>query len=238
VDVALGILDQLSAIRPSERPQGAHARVSSSRTRGLRASPITHEMDFFAICEAIAVVFGFVYVILVIRQDVWCWPAGLVSATLYVLFFFHTRFYGQMALQGVYIALMVYGWYEWHHGGETGGRLAVSRVPGRWRVVLAAAGAAFAVALGLFLKHQTDAVLPFWDGGTVSFSLVAQFMTARKWIESWLVWIAVDVIYVGMYASQRLYPTTALYVAFLVFAALGFVEWHRSLRAGPDTATA
>jgi nicotinamide mononucleotide transporter len=192
-------------------------------------------MDFFAIHEAVAVAFGVVYVVLVIRQNVWCWPAGLVSASLYVLFFFHTRFYGQMALQGVYITLMIYGWHEWLHGGDAGGRLAVSRAPGRWRVVLVAAGAAFALAFGLLLKNNTDAVLPFWDGGTVSFSLVAQFMTTRKWIENWLVWISVDVVYVAMYASQRLYPTTALYGFFLTLAVVGFIKWRRSLgeeRAG------
>jgi len=180
--------------------------------------------------EAVAVLFGFVYVIFVIRQNVWCWPAGIVSAILYILVFFHARLYGQMALQGVYIALMLYGWYVWQHGGEAGGRLSVSRTPGRWRAVLGVAGAAFALLFGFFLKHQTDAVLPFWDAGTVSFSLVAQFMTTRKWIENWLVWIAVDVVYVGMYVSQRLYPTTALFASFLILAALGFVKWRRSLR--------
>ena len=187
-------------------------------------------MDSYTAGEAVAGVVGLVYVIFVIRQNVWCWPAGLVSAGLYILVFFHARLYGQMALQGVYILFMIYGWHEWLRGGEAGGRLVVSHAPGRWRVALGVAGAAFALAFGLLLKHQTDAVLPFWDAGTVSFSLVAQLLTARKWIESWLVWIAVDVVSVGMYVSQRLYPTTALFVAFLVLAVLGFVEWRRSLR--------
>ena len=187
-------------------------------------------MDSYTAGEAVAVVFGFVYVIFVIRQNVWCWPAGLVSAGLYIFVFFHARLYGQMALQGVYIIFMIYGWHAWLRGGEEGGRLALSHTPRRWRVALGVVGGGFALALGLFLKHHTDAVLPFWDAGTVSFSLVAQLLTARKWIESWLVWIAVDVVYVGLYVSQGLYPTTALFVAFLVLAVLGFVGWRRSLR--------
>jgi nicotinamide mononucleotide transporter len=188
-------------------------------------------MDLYGISEAAGVGLGIVYVLLVIRQNIWCWPAGLLSAALYVLVFFHARIYGAMALQGVYIALMLYGWYEWRHGEEQGGDLAVSRTPPRWRLVLLLAGAVFAVAFGLFLRHRTDAALPFWDAGTTSFSLVAQFMTTRKWIENWLVWIAVDVVYVGMYVSQGLYPTTVLYGAFLVLAALGYAEWRRSLKA-------
>lgn len=188
-------------------------------------------MEPHALAQAVGVAFGFLYVVLVIRQSVGCWPVGIVSAAVYVLVFFQARLYGAMTLQGVYIALMVYGWYEWLHGGASGGRLVVTRMPGRWRGTLGLAGAGLSVAFGLFLKHRTDAALPFWDAGTTSFSLVAQFMTTRKWIENWLVWIAVDVVYVGIYVSQRLHPTAALYGAFLVLAVLGLVQWRRSLTA-------
>jgi nicotinamide mononucleotide transporter len=126
---------------------------------------------------------------------------------------------------------MVYGWYQWRHGGEGRGKLAVSRTPPRWGAALAGSGAVLTLALGL-LESQTDAALPFWDAGTVSFSLVAQFMTTRKWMENWLVWIAVDVIYVGMYVSQGLYWTTALFATFLILAVVGLGEWRRSLRRG------
>ena len=64
---------------------------------------------------------------------------------------------------------------------------------------LAAAGAIGSVALGLLLRHRTDAALPFPDAATTAFSLVAQWMATRKWLENWLVWIAVDVVYVAMY---------------------------------------
>ena len=106
----------------------------------------------------------------------------------------------------------------------------MSRTPALWRLVLVVAGAAFATVLGVCLKTWTDAALPFWDAGTTSFSLVAQFMTTRKWLESWLVWIVVDAVYVGMLLSQHLHLMTALYLAYLVLAALGFVKWRRSLR--------
>ena len=187
-------------------------------------------MDVSSISEALALVFNLAYVVLAIFQSVWCWPAGLVGAGLTLVVFLHARLYGAMALQGVYIALMVYGWHTWRHGGKEGSELAVSRTPARWRLVLASAGLAFAAALGLFLWHRTDAALPFWDAGTTSFSLVAQFMTTRKWLESWLVWIVVDAVYVGMLLSQQLHLMTALYLAYLVLAVLGFVKWRRSLR--------
>jgi nicotinamide mononucleotide transporter len=187
-------------------------------------------MDVSSIPEALALVFNLAYVVLAIFQSVWCWPAGLVGAGLTLFVFLQARLYGAMALQGVYVTLMVYGWFHWRHGGEEGGELAVAPTPARWRLALAVAGLAFSAALGLLLWQRTDAALPFWDAGTTSFSLVAQFMTTRKWIESWLVWIVVDVVYVGMLLSQELYMMTALYAAYLVLAVSGFVKWRRSLR--------
>jgi len=149
--------------------------------------------------------------------------------------FSHARLYGAAALQAVYVVVSIYGWHEWLHGGAGHGRLAVSRTPRRWLFGLGAAGALFAAALGLFLKHRTDAALPFPDAATTAFSLAAQWMATRKWVENWLVWIAVDAAYVAIYASQRLYPTAGLYAAFLVLAVLGHREWRRSMAAGAVT---
>jgi len=145
--------------------------------------------------------------------------------------FTDARIYGAASLQAVYVVVSVYGWYEWRHGGTGHGRLAVSRTPPRWAVGLGAAGVLGAVAFGLFLKHRTDAALPFPDAATTAFSLVAQWMATRKWLENWLVWIVVDAAYVAIYVSQRLYPTAGLYAAFLVLATLGYREWRSSMRA-------
>lgn len=190
-------------------------------------------MDLQLTTEGLAVVLTLAYVVLAIVQSVWCWPVGFVGASLTLLVCMNARFYGASALQLVYMALMVYGWYEWRLGGDEGGRLAVSRTPRRWWVGLCIAGAVFATALGVFLTQRTDAALPFWDAGTTSFSLVAQFMTTRKWVESWLVWIAVDAVYVGMFVSRELHLMAALYLALIGFAVAGFLGWSRSLRGAP-----
>jgi nicotinamide mononucleotide transporter len=109
-------------------------------------------------------------------------------------------------------------------------------MPRRWRLPVAVAGSLFAVGLGWLLRTRTDAALPFVDGATTSFSLIAQWMTTRKWIGNWLIWIAVDVVYVGMYLSQGLYPTSGLYVVFLGLAVAGYREWARSMTAAPRVA--
>lgn len=132
----------------------------------------------------------------------------------------------------MYAALSVYGWYEWLHGGTGRGRLAVSRTPLPWAAVLAVSGVAASLGLGVVLKFYTNDVLPFPDAAVTAFSLVAQWMTTRKWLENWLLWIVLNVANVAICVSQRLYPMSAVYALFLVLAVLGYREWRASLRAG------
>ena len=112
-----------------------------------------------------------------------------------------------MGLQGLYFALAVYGWWAWLHGGEDHGELRVSLASGRTRAILAAIGMLAGVVLGQALDRFTDASLPFMDSILTSFSIVAQWMQTRKLLEAWLVWLAVDVFYVGMFVYKGLYLT-------------------------------
>jgi nicotinamide mononucleotide transporter len=95
--------------------------------------------------------------------------------------------------------------------------------------MLATIGVLAGILLGSALSRLTDASLPFMDSILTSFSIVAQWMQTRKLLEAWLVWLAVDVFYVGMFLYKGLYPTAGLYAVFLFLAVLGFVEWRRSM---------
>jgi len=105
----------------------------------------------------------------------------------------------------------------------------VSRTPRKALAGLLTVGAAASALLMVTLGRTTGASVPFWDASTTSFSLVAQAMVTRKWIENWVVWIVVDTVYVGMYVHQELYPTAGLYAAYLVLAVMGLREWRRTL---------
>jgi nicotinamide mononucleotide transporter len=179
--------------------------------------------------EAAAALFGVAAVWLTTRENVWCWPLGLVNVALSGVVFYEARLYADAGLQVVYIALCLYGWYQWLHGGPEKGTLGVSRTPAAWLVGLAALGVATAGLLGLALRSLTDASLPFWDSSTAAFSLVAQAMQARKWIENWPIWIAVDLVYVGMYVYKELFIMAALYLIFLGLAVMGLRQWSRSI---------
>ena len=184
--------------------------------------------------EVMAAAFGVISVFLSTRQHIWSWPTGIVNVALYAVVFYQGRLYGQMGLQPIYLALSIYGWYEWLHGGEHRTELRVSSASPRLLAVLAALNVVAWLVLAAVLR-RTDAALPWLDALLTTTSLVAQWMMTRKILENWLLWIVLDLIYVPMFFSQRLYATALLYAAFLVLAAMGYVEWRRSLvrRAAP-----
>lgn len=189
--------------------------------------------------ELFAVVITLAAVYLTTRQNIWCWPLGMVSVGLYAFVFYQQRLYADMGLQGLYFALAAYGWWAWRRGGEDHGELQVSLASTRARAILAALGLLAGIALGRTLHRFTDASLPFLDSTLTAFSIIGQWMQTRKLLEAWLVWLAVDVFYVGMFLFKGLYPTAGLYTVFLYLAVRGFVEWRRTMvRSGVSSAVA
>lgn len=186
--------------------------------------------------EIVGVLFGIVSVWLTVRENIWCWPIGLVNVGAFIVVFWRAKLYADMGLQVVYVVLCLYGWWAWLHGGANAGVLRVERTP-RWALGVAAfVGVGSTFALGALLYGHTDAALPYWDAGTTSFSLVAQWLQTRKWIENWWLWILVDAIYVGMYIVKHLYLTAGLYVVFLGLAVVGWRAWRGSLERVPAPA--
>jgi nicotinamide mononucleotide transporter len=88
--------------------------------------------------------------------------------------------------------------------------------------------------IGALLSRYTNAALPWLDSATTTTSLIAQWMMARKILENWIVWVAVDVVYIGMFLYKSLFLTALLYAAFLVLAVTGYFQWKRSLPPAPD----
>ena len=178
--------------------------------------------------EILAVVFGIISVYLSTRENIWSWPTAIVNVSLYFVVFYEAKLYADMGLQVVYLALSIYGWYEWLYGGENRTELHVSRVSRSLAVRLALIALVTAATLGTILARLTDAALPYLDSATTSTSLVAQWMMTRKIVESWAVWVVVDVVYVGMFLYKSLYLTAGLYAVFLVLAVMGYRQWKQS----------
>lgn len=181
--------------------------------------------------EPVAVATGVVSVWLSVKQKISSWPTALVNVALYFVVFREARLYADMGLQVIYFALSLYGWYEWLYGGANRTELKVSRANAAMALRLTAIAVVGVAVLGTLFARYTDAALPYVDSATATVSLVAQWMMTRKVLENWAVWIAVDVVYVGMFIYKHLYPTAGLYAGFLVLAVMGHLQWRRSLAA-------
>ena len=182
--------------------------------------------------ELISFVLSIMTVVLNIRRLHWAWLFAIVSSATYAVVFYNARLYGDMGLQGVFIAVSFWGWYQWLHGGASKAPLAVTTcTPRGWLYSAIGWAIGFAI-LALFLKHFTDTDVPNTDGFLTAGSLVGQVLLSRKKVENWIVWIIVDILYVGLYVYKGLMLTAVLYGLFVLLAAIGLYVWRRdALRA-------
>ncbi len=181
--------------------------------------------------ETIAVIFGLICVWLTIRQNIWCWPTGLVQVTFYIIIFYRVKLYSDLILHVIYVVMQLYGWHHWLHGGKHRGSLPVSALPFKAKLVWPAVALVATFAWGYLMATFTDASVPYGDAFTTVASLIAQWLMARKRLESWFFWISVDLIAIGIYWYKNLLLTSGLYAVFLILAVMGWITWRRSMGA-------
>ena len=182
-----------------------------------------------SLVATIAVVFGVVSVWLNTRQNVLGWVTGLVNVGLYTFIFFRGQLYALMGLQVFFFVISLYGWYQWIRGGQRHAGIAVSRIPVRLAAGLIAASVAGTAALGWALHVHTQDQQPYVDAGVSVVSMVGQWMMARKYLETWWLWIGVNLVSVPLFLVRAEYPTAIQYLVFLGLAFSGLVQWRRSL---------
>jgi nicotinamide mononucleotide transporter len=174
---------------------------------------------------------------LTVKQNIWNWPIGIANNLFFINQFWHARLYADMSLQIIYIVLGAIGWYWWLHGGRNRSILLVSHTPRTTAFMVAAVGAASTVGMTLYLRHIHDSA-PFLDALTTTLSLCAQFLMTKKMIENWYLWIAADVLYIGLFTYKHQSLTAALNLLFLIMCLVGLRVWRKSLREqGEDYAS-
>lgn len=178
--------------------------------------------------ELVSFVLAVLTVLLNIRQNHWAWLFAIVSSATYGVVFFGARLYGDAGLQVVFIIVSVWGWHSWLHGGAQNQALHVTRLDRAGWVASLFGWVAGFVLLAAFLKGFTDTDVPYVDGWLTAGSLVGQLLLSRKKVENWYAWIAVDILYVGLYLYKDLVLTAILYALFVVMAVIGLRAWGRA----------
>lgn len=168
------------------------------------------------------------------RVNPLAWPLAMLSSLGYALLFAQYRLYGEAGLQFVFIAVAVWGWWQWLRGrGEDGCTLRVHRLTPRGRWAALAATALLWPAIALLLQRFTDSDIAWLDALPTAGSLIAQVLLGRKLVENWPAWVAVNAVSVALFAVKGLWLTVLLYALFTLMAGVGWRAWSRLARPAP-----
>lgn len=161
------------------------------------------------------------------KRSMMCWPVILASDAIYLLVFYHELLLSDALLQIFFLAFTFYGWWHWWRGARDEGEVCVAPLSMRNMWLGLVAGAAGSLILAYF-ANRAHAALPYLDATLASYSLVASWWGARKYIANWWLWIAVDILYVPEYLYKDMKPTALLYAGLVVLAVLGLRDWRKA----------
>ncbi|MDB5159327.1 MAG: nicotinamide mononucleotide transporter [Mucilaginibacter sp.] len=187
-----------------------------------------------SLLEVIGVITGLLCVYLAAKNIIWNWPFAIISVVIYIFIFFNSHLFADMGLQFYFLATNIYGWYYWSKKPASEDKTPVMRIQRKEGLLSVAAVIVFTFLLGSVLKYTT-ASYPYLDSFCTACSLVAQFFLARKVLENWLIWVFVDVIYVGVYIYKDLHLTAVMYAIYVAIALMGYFDWKRDWKKQSPT---
>ena len=185
------------------------------------------------IWEWVAAGLGLLNVGLLVLRSVWNYPFGLAMVALYAWIFFGAKLYSDALLQLFFIVVQFYGWWNWARSRARSGEVVVLTLGWAERAGWAAACVVTTAAWGWLMHSQTDASFPWWDASVAMMSVAAQILMSRRALESWWLWIAVDLVAMPLYAAKSLWLTAGLYGVFLALSVWGLIGWSKAMRVAP-----
>ena len=186
--------------------------------------------------EIIAVVFGVVAIWLASKGRVVNFGIGLVNCVLYGILFGREGLYSGMILQGIYFVINLYGLYSWRKPEvDTDKELKIMWLTMKERVLVGVVIVATGVLWGVGVKYGAQLLpeniqepqYPMLDAILTTASIVAQILLTHKKIDNWVMWVMVDVVYVGLYLMVGMYWTAVLYVAYTIIAVRAVGLWSK-----------
>lgn len=187
-------------------------------------------IDWKLILQLAGIVLGLLYLWLEYRANIWLWAVSIVMPVVHGVLYYRSGLYADMAMNVYYVIAGFYGWIVWLRG--SGGKsdkpvLRISKTPLHLGGILTVVGLLVWGAIYFILVHYTDSTVPVLDSLTTAMSIVALWMLSRKYLEQWLVWLAVDAISCGLYIYKGIPFTAGLYGLYTILAIAGYMRWRR-----------
>lgn len=177
--------------------------------------------------EVTGTVIGLVYLWLEYKASIWLWMAGIIMPAIYIFVYYRAGLYADFGINVYYLIAAVYGLVLWKRGSTEKEELSITFTPKRMYLPLTVVFVVALLVIAWVLIRFTDSNVPWLDSFTTSLSIVGMWMLAKKYIEQWFTWIAVDVVSCGLYIYKCLYFTSALYGLYAAIAVLGYFKWKR-----------
>jgi nicotinamide mononucleotide transporter len=176
----------------------------------------------WSIIESAAVFFSILYVILAVKESIWCWGAATISVILYIYICYSAQLYPETGLQVFYLFMGFYGYYQWNKNDST---LQIQQWTTTKHLLILLLGAILTFLMGFYFSIYTNAALPLVDSFTTVFSVFSTYMVTKKVLGNWLYWIVIDAVSVYLYFSRDLHLTSLLFMAYTIIAIFGYFSW-------------
>ena len=187
--------------------------------------------------ELVGTIFYLWSVWLIARRRILTWPIGIIAVILYMLIFYQIRLYSDALEQVYYLIASVYGWWHWLKSPRDGATVVDVSFSNKKSILLwVLASVVLGIVLGAFMSRAhtllpgifpAAASYPYLDALTTIGSFSAMWLLARRRIESWVYWILIDIVGIGLYYVKGVRFIALLYVVLLGLAIKGFVSWSR-----------
>ncbi|MGH3585484.1 MAG: nicotinamide mononucleotide transporter family protein [Pseudonocardia sp.] len=169
---------------------------------------------------------------LALRRKLAAWPVQILGSVLLLIASLNVHLGGNAARQVVIIASASWGWATWRRSKQQEGAINVRWASWRERTALIAVMVGGTFAFGALLK-ATDASFypgaPWWmvlaDAWIFVGSIMAMYTQARRYVEFWFVWLAVDLVGVPLAIHSQLYFSAMVYAVFFVMVVVGIRQW-------------
>lgn len=185
--------------------------------------------------EILGFISGVIGVWLTMRKNIWCFPVGLINVIISLYIFSKQALYADSLQQAVYIPLLIYGWIRWNNPDNTQHK-PITQLDSKGVLLILLTIIASTFLLAKTLLYFTNAQLPWLDSFATSTAFVAQYLIARKKIETWILWMVVNLIYIGIYLNNALYLYVVLFTIYGILSVLGLKSWKQELKTERENA--
>jgi len=188
---------------------------------------ISSALEAMSLLEFSAVMLGVAYLLLAMKEKILCWYAAFLGTALSIYIFWDVNLLMESALQIYYLAMAVYGWYQWKYGARNNQQLSIRTWPLVTHAAVLAGVLVCTAVSGYLLTENSQAAWPYLDSFTTWGSIVTTYMVAKKVLENWTYWLVIDSISIFLYLDRQLYLYALLFMVYIVIVIFGLIAWTR-----------